>query len=140
MLQEFKKFAMRGNVIDLAIGVVIGAAFGAIVNSFVGDIIMPLIGAVTPGGLDFTNHFVPLSTKVTAASLVEAKKQGAVLAWGNFFTLMINFVIIAWALFLVVKGINRLYQPDPAAPTAPAPDVVLLTEIRDILKTQAPAR
>jgi large conductance mechanosensitive channel len=139
VLQEFKKFAMRGNVVDLAIGVVIGAAFGAIVNSLVGDVIMPLIGAATPGGLDFTNYFVPLSSKVTATSLVEAKKQGAVLAWGNFLTLVINFVIIAWALFLVVKGINRLYQPDPAAPAPPA-DVQLLSEIRDILKAQAPAR
>ena len=133
MLQEFKKFAMRGNVVDLAVGVVIGAAFGAIVNSLVGDIIMPAIGAIT-GGLDFTNYFIPLSSKVTATSLVEAKKQGAVLAWGNFLTLVINFVIIAWALFLVVKGINRLYSPDPAAPAAPPADVQLLTEIRDLLK------
>ena len=140
MLQEFKKFAMRGNVVDLAIGVVIGAAFGAIVNSLVGDILMPLIGAVAPGGLDFTNYYVPLSSKVTATSLVEAKKQGAVLAWGNFLTLLINFVIIAWALFLVVKGINRLHQPDPAAPAAPPADVQLLTEIRDILKAQPSAR
>jgi len=133
VLQEFKKFAMRGNVVDLAVGVVIGAAFGAIVNSLVGDIIMPAIGAIT-GGLDFTNYFIPLSSKVTATSLVEAKKQGAVLAWGNFLTLVINFVIIAWALFLVVKGINRLYSPDPAAPAAPPADVQLLTEIRDLLK------
>src|ERR1700719_4030346 len=139
VLQEFKKFAMRGSVIDLAVGVVIGAAFGGIVNSLVGDIVMPLIGAAT-GGLDFSNYFIPLSPKVTATSLVEAKKQGAVLAWGNFLTLVINFVIIAWALFLVVKGINRLYQPDPAAPAAPPADVQLLTEIRDILKVQAPAR
>jgi large conductance mechanosensitive channel len=139
MLEEFKKFAMRGNVVDLAIGVVIGAAFGAIVNSLVADIIMPLIGAAT-GGLDFTNYYIPLSSKVTATSLVEAKKQGAVLAWGNFLTLVINFVIIAWALFLIVKGINRLYHPDPAAPSPPPKDVELLTEIRDILKAQAPAR
>jgi large conductance mechanosensitive channel len=140
VLQEFKKFAMRGNVIDLAIGVVIGAAFGAIVNSLVGDIVMPLIGALSPGGLDFTNYFVPLSSKVTAASLAEAKKQGAVLAWGNFLTLIINFGIIAWALFLVVKGINRLYAPEQAKPAAPPADVQLLTEIRDILKAQSPAR
>jgi large conductance mechanosensitive channel len=135
VLQEFKKFAMRGNVVDLAIGIVIGAAFGAIVNSLVADLIMPIIGAVT-GGLDFSNYFVPMSSKVTATSLVEAKKQGAVLAWGNFLTLVINFVIIAWALFMVVRGINRLYQPDPAAPAAPSKDVELLTEIRDILKAK----
>jgi large conductance mechanosensitive channel len=139
VLQEFKKFAMRGNVVDLAIGIVIGAAFGAIVNSLVADLIMPIIGAVT-GGLDFSNYFVPMSSKVTATSLVEAKKQGAVLAWGNFLTQVINFMIIAWALFMIVKGINRLYQPDPAAPAPPPKDVELLSEIRDILKAQAPGR
>jgi large conductance mechanosensitive channel len=98
MLEEFKKFAMRGSVVDLAVGVIIGAAFGAIVNSLVGDIIMPLIGSVT-GGLDFSNHFLPLSSNVTATSLGEARKQGAVFAWGNFLTLVINFLIIAWILF-----------------------------------------
>ena len=103
MLEEFKKFAMRGNVVDLAVGVIIGAAFGAIVNSLVSDIIMPMIGAVT-GGLDFSNYFLPLSSKVTATSLAEAKKQGAVLAWGNFLTLALNFIIIAFVLFLAVKG------------------------------------
>jgi len=101
MLEEFKKFAMRGNVVDLAVAVIIGAAFGAIVNSLVGDIIMPIIGSIT-GGLDFSNYFLPLSSKVTASSLVEARKQGAVLAWGNFFTLVINFLIIAWVLFGVL--------------------------------------
>jgi large conductance mechanosensitive channel len=135
VLQEFKKFAMRGSVVDLAVGVVIGAAFGGIVNSLVGDIIMPLVGAVT-GGLDFSNYFIRLSSKipVTATTLAEAKKYGAVLAWGNFLTLVINFVIIAWVLFLVVRGINRLYAPDPAAPAAVPKDVELLTEIRDLLK------
>jgi len=136
VLEDFKKFAMRGNVVDLAVGVVIGAAFGAIVSSLVGDIVMPIIGAVT-GGLDFSNHFVPLSSKVTATALADAKKQGAVLAWGNFLTILINFMIIAFALFLVVKFvINRLYKPDPAAPVPPPKDVELLTEIRDILKAQ----
>ena len=135
MLQEFKKFAMRGNVTDLAIGVVIGAAFGAIVSSLVGDLITPIIGAVT-GGLDFSNHFLPLSSKVTATALAEAKKQGAVLAWGNFLTVVINFLIIAWVLFLVVKGINRLYAPEQAKPAELPKDVQLLTEIRDILKAQ----
>lgn len=136
MLEEFKKFAMRGNVVDLAVGVIIGAAFGAIVNSLVNDIIMPLIGAVT-GGLDFSNYFLPLSAKVTATSLAEAKKQGAVLAWGNFVTLAINFLIIAWVLFLAIKGINRLQKPapPPAAP-APSPEVKLLSEIRDLLKSR----
>ena len=135
MLEEFKKFAMRGNVVDLAVGVIIGAAFGAIVNSLVGDVIMPLIGAVT-GGLDFSNYFIPLSAKVTATSLAEAKKQGAVLAWGNFVTLVINFVIIAWVLFLAIKGINRLKAPEPSAAAAPSKEVQLLTEIRDLLKSR----
>jgi large conductance mechanosensitive channel len=134
MFDEFKKFAMRGNVVDLAVGVVIGAAFGGIVNSLVGDLLMPVIGAVTPGGLDFSNYFLPLSSKVTATALVEAKKQGAVLAWGNFLTILINFLIVAWALFMVVKGINRLHRPDPAAAAAPPKDIELLTEIRDLLK------
>ncbi len=105
MLEEFKKFAMRGNVVDLAVAVIIGAAFGAIVNSLVADIIMPIIGSIT-GGLDFSNYFTPLSSKVTASALADAKKQGAVLAWGNFLTLVINFMIIAFALFLAVKGIS----------------------------------
>jgi large conductance mechanosensitive channel len=136
MLEEFKKFAMRGNVVDLAVGVIIGAAFGAIVTSLVGDIIMPLIGAVT-GGLDFSNYFTPLSSKVTATALVDAKKQGAVLAWGNFLTLVINFVIIAWVLFLCIRGINRLKTPEAApAPAAPSKEVQLLTEIRDLLKSR----
>ncbi|HEX4041162.1 MAG TPA: large conductance mechanosensitive channel protein MscL [Xanthobacteraceae bacterium] len=136
MLEEFKKFAMRGNVVDLAVGVIIGAAFGAIVNSLVNDIIMPMIGAIT-GGLDFSNYFIPLSAKVTATSLAEAKKQGAVLAWGNFVTLVINFLIIAWVLFLAIKGINRLKEPEPAAAApSPSPEVQLLTEIRDLLKSR----
>jgi large conductance mechanosensitive channel len=136
MLEEFKKFAMRGNVVDLAIGVIIGAAFGAIVNSLVADIIMPLIGAAT-GGLDFSNYFVPLSSKVTATALVDAKKQGAVFAWGNFLTLLINFLIIAWVLFLCIKGINRLKAPEmPAAPPPPSKEEQLLAEIRDLLKAR----
>jgi large conductance mechanosensitive channel len=126
---------MRGNVVDLAVGVIIGAAFGAIVNSLVADVIMPLIGAVT-GGLDFSNYFIPLSAKVTATSLAEAKKQGAVLAWGNFVTLVINFLIIAWVLFLAIKGINRLKAPEPAAAPGPSKEVQLLTEIRDLLKSR----
>ncbi len=136
MLEEFKKFAMRGNVVDLAVGVIIGAAFGAIVNSLVSDIIMPLIGAVT-GGLDFSNYFVPLSSKINAASLADAKKQGAVFAWGSVLTVIINFLIIAWVLFLCIKGINRLSAPKtPPAPAGPSPEVQLLTEIRDALKAR----
>ena len=134
MLEEFKKFALRGNVVDLAIGVIIGVAFGNIVNSLVADILMPIIGAAT-GGLDFTNYFVPLSSKVTADSLAEAKKQGAVLAWGSFLTIVINFLIIAWVLFLVVKLVIRTMQSE--APKAPEPSKQehLLTEIRDLLKS-----
>lgn len=136
MLEEFKKFAMRGNVVDLAVAVIIGAAFGAVVNSLVADLIMPVIGSIT-GGVDFSNYFLPLSSKVTAGVLVEAKKQGAVLAWGNFITLVINFLIIAFALFLVIKGINRVKKPEPApAPAAPSKEVQLLTEIRDALKAR----
>ncbi len=136
MLEEFKKFAMRGNVVDVAVGVIIGAAFGVIANSLVGDIIMPIIGAAT-GGLDFSNYYVPLSSKVTAASLADANKQGAVFAWGNFLTICINFVIIAIALFLVIKGINRMKAPEkPAAPAGPSQEVILLTEIRDALKSR----
>jgi large conductance mechanosensitive channel len=135
MLEEFKKFAMRGNVVDLAVGVIIGAAFGTIVNSLVGDLFMPILGAVT-GGLDFSNYFLPLSSKVTAATLAEAKKQGAVFAYGSFLTVVINFVIIAIALFIAVKGINRLQKPETPAPTGPSKEVQLLTEIRDALKTR----
>ena len=135
MLEEFKKFAMRGNVVDLAIGVVIGVAFGAIVASLVNDIIMPIIGAVT-GGLDFSNYYTALSAKVQPSlSYADAKKQGAVLGWGQFLTIALNFLIVAWVLFMVVKGINRLKkeEPAPAAP-GPTPEVKLLTEIRDALK------
>src|SRR6476469_992312 len=136
MLEEFKKFAMRGNVIDLAVGVIIGAAFGAIISSLVADIIMPIIGAVS-GGLDFSNYFLPLSSKVTATTLAEAKKQGAVLGWGNFLTITLNFVIIAFVLFLVIRGLNRLVQKEKEAekPAALSKTEQLLTEIRDQLKT-----
>ena len=135
MLEEFKKFALRGNVVDLAIGVIIGVAFGNIVNSLVADLLMPIIGAVT-GGLDFTNYFVPLSSKVTEPSLAEAKKQGAVLAWGSFLTIVINFIIIAWVLFLVVKLMNRMMQPEAAKAPALTKQEQLLTEIRDLLKNE----
>jgi len=135
MLAEFKKFALRGNVVDLAIGVIIGAAFSSIVNSLVGDIIMPVVGAIT-GGIDFSNYYLPLSSKVTATTLAEAKKEGAVLAWGNFLTISLNFIIIAFVLFLVIRGINRLsYKEAEAEKTPPLSKTEeLLTEIRDQLK------
>lgn len=134
MLEEFKKFALRGNVVDLAVGVIIGAAFGSIVASLVSDIIMPIVGAVT-GGLDFSNYFFALSKKVIAVDYVEAKKQGAVLGYGQFLTVAINFLIIAFVLFMAIKGINRLKREEEAKP-APAEipaDVKLLGEIRDLL-------
>jgi large conductance mechanosensitive channel len=137
MLKEFREFAMKGNVVDLAVGVIIGSAFGAIVSSMVGDIIMPIIGAVT-GGLDFSNYFVGLSKAVTASNLADAKKQGAVLAWGNFLTLTINFLIIAFVLFIVIRLMNRLKRKDAAEaappPAKPSREEELLTEIRDLLK------
>ena len=135
MLEDFKKFVMRGNVVDLAVGVIIGAAFGAIVNSLVADVLMPLIGAVS-GGLDFSNYFLALSKNVTATSLVEAKKQGAVLAWGSFVTLAINFLIVAGVLFMIIRLMNKLAKKEEAAPAAPPKQEVLLTEIRDLLKSR----
>ena len=138
MLKEFREFAMKGNVVDLAVGVIIGAAFGAIVASMVGDIIMPVIGAVT-GGLDFSNYYTGLSKAVTATNLADAKKQGAVLAWGSFLTVTLNFMIVAFVLFVVIRLINQLKRKDeakPAEPPAPTKDQVLLTEIRDLLKSK----
>ncbi|HET7163689.1 MAG TPA: large conductance mechanosensitive channel protein MscL [Pseudolabrys sp.] len=135
MLEEFKKFALRGNVVDLAIGVIIGAAFSGIVNSLVGDVIMPMIGAVT-GGIDFSNYYIPLSSKVTATTLVEAKKQGAVLAWGSFLTITLNFIIIAFVLFLVIRAINRFARKEAEKAPTPTKTEELLTEIRDQLKSR----
>ena len=138
MLEEFRKFALRGNVVDLAIGVIIGVAFNSIVQSLVADIFTPIISAIT-GGLDFSNYFIALSSSVTADTLAEAKKQGAVFAWGNFITASINFLIVAWVLFWVVKVMNRLRRQEDAAPAKPAEpprQEVLLTEIRDLLKAR----
>jgi len=132
MLQEFKKFALRGNVVDLAVGVIIGAAFGNIISSLVGDIIMPLIGAIT-GGLDFSNYFLPLSPKVTSATLLEAKKQGAVLAWGNFLTITLNFIIISFVLFLAIRAIGRFMAKEAEKTPPLTKQEQLLTEIRDLL-------
>jgi large conductance mechanosensitive channel len=133
MLKEFREFAMRGNVMDLAIGVIIGAAFGKIVDALVNDIIMPIIGIA--GKADFTNYFAPLSSAVTASNLADARKQGGVLAYGDFITVIINFAIVAAALFFVVKGLNTLKKPPPATPAVPkqSDEVVLLTQIRDAL-------
>ncbi|OQM73647.1 large conductance mechanosensitive channel protein MscL [Manganibacter manganicus] len=137
MLKEFKEFISRGNVMDLAVAVIIGAAFGKIVTSLVDDIIMPVVGALL-GGLDFSNYFVALSSAVTAPALADAKKQGAVFAYGNFITVLLNFIILAFIIFLMVRFVNsmrkKLEGEKPAPEAAPPPaDVALLTEIRDIL-------
>ena len=144
MLDEFKKFAMRGNVVDLAVGVIIGAAFGAIVTSLVQDIITPNIGAIT-GGLDFSNYYLALSSAVQpGAAYEDAKKAGAVIGYGKFLTVALNFLIVAWVLFLVIRAMNRLKRQEdarldvPKAPEIPA-DVKLLSEIRDLLAA-GPAR
>lgn len=135
IMSEFKEFAVKGNVMDLAVGVIIGGAFGKIVDSLVGDVIMPVVSKLF-GGLDFSNYFVPLSGQ-SAATLAEAKKAGAVLAYGNFLTVTLNFLILAFVIFIMVKQMNRFRKEKPSAPPAPAPtpeDIVLLREIRDSLK------
>ena len=132
---EFKEFALKGNVVDLAVGVIIGGAFGKIVDSLVSDIIMPIVSKIF-GGLDFSNYYVPLAGQ-TATVLAEAKKGGAVFAYGNFVTVALNFIILAFIIFLMIKQINRLKTappPAPAAPAAPPEDVLLLREIRDALR------
>jgi large conductance mechanosensitive channel len=133
---EFKAFAMKGNVIDLAVGVIIGAAFGKIVDSLVNDLIMPVVGKIF-GGLDFSSYYLPLAGQPYGLPLAEAKKAGAVLAYGNFLTVAVNFVILAFIIFMMVRQINRLKREEPAAPAAPAEppeEVRLLREIRDALK------
>lgn len=133
---EFKEFAVKGNVIDLAVGVIIGGAFGKIVDSLVGDVIMPVVSKIF-GGLDFSNYFIPLAGQ-TATTLADAKKEGAVLAYGSFITVSLNFMILAFVIFLMIKQINRLKRDEPApAPAEPPPtpeDIQLLREIRDALK------
>ena len=134
MWQEFKEFAMKGNALDLAVGVIIGAAFGKIVSGLVDDIIMPIIGIA--GKADFSNYFIPLSSAVTATNLEDARKQGGVFAYGDFITILINFLIVAAALFAAIKGINMLTRQaakEPPVPAPPTQEVVLLTEIRDAL-------
>ena len=136
MLKEFQEFISKGNVIDLAVGVIIGGAFGLIVRSLVDDVIMPLVGAIF-GGFDFANYFIPLSSNVTAKTLAAAREQGAVFAYGNFLTVVINFLILAWIIFLMVRAVNtmrrQMIKEKPLEPAAPPPDIALLTEIRDLL-------
>lgn len=134
MLQDFKAFAVKGNVIDLAVGVIIGAAFSKIVDSLVQDVIMPLLGQLV-GGLDFSSYYLPLNGQGTALPLVEAKKAGAVLAYGSFVTVSLNFLILAFVIFLMVRALHRARtrQPVEKAPAPPAEDIVLLREIRDAL-------
>jgi large conductance mechanosensitive channel len=136
MIQEFKSFITRGNVVDLAVGVIIGAAFSKIVDSLVGDVIMPLVGKVI-GGLDFANYYLPLNNQATDLTLVEAKKLGAVFAYGNFLTIVLNFLILAFIIFQMVRLVNIARKQDAAAPAEPPAtpeDVILLREIRDSLK------
>ena len=134
MIKEFREFAVKGNVMDLAVGVIIGAAFGKIVDSLVADIIMPVVGRIF-GGVDFSNYFLPLSGQ-TATTLVEARKAGAVLAYGSFVTVSINFIILAFIIFLMVKQMNRLRKAAPPVEVVTPEDTVLLREIRDALKVR----
>lgn len=135
MMSDFKAFIMKGNVVDLAVGVIIGAAFGKIVDSLVGDIVMPIIAKLTGGGVDFSNMFIALDDK-TYATLADAKKAGgAILAYGNFVTILINFLILAFVIFMMVKQVQKLMPPPaPAPPAGPSNEEVLLTQIRDLLK------
>ncbi|APH73343.1 large conductance mechanosensitive channel protein MscL [Aquibium oceanicum] len=138
MLKEFREFISKGNVIDLAVGVIIGGAFGLIVKSLTDDVIMPIVGAIF-GGVDFSNYFIPLASGITATTLEAAREQGAVFAYGNFITVIINFLILAWIIFMMIKAVNSLRrrmdepQTTPAQPAPPPADILLLTEIRDLL-------
>ncbi len=141
-VHEFKNFALKGNVMDLAVGVIIGGAFGKIVDSAVGDLIMPLVSKAF-GGLDFSNYYVALAGQAAGLPLLEAKKLGAVFAYGSFITVALNFIILAFIIFMMVRQMNRMAAEkaaEPAAPAAPAPtpeDIVLLREIRDSLQKKA---
>ena len=139
-VNEFKTFALKGNVVDLAVGVIIGGAFGKIVDSVVGDLIMPLVSKAF-GGLDFSNYYIALAGQAAGLSLVEAKKLGAVFAYGSFITVALNFLILAFIIFMMVRQMNRLMvsnepAPAPAAPAVTPEDIVLLREIRDSLKNK----
>ena len=134
MMDEFKEFALKGNVMDLAVGVIIGGAFGKIVDSLVADIIMPVVGKII-GNVDFSNMYIALNGQASGLSLVDAKKAGSVLAYGNFFSILINFLILAFVIFQLVKMMNRMKKAAPPPAPAPTPeDVTLLREIRDSLK------
>ena len=133
IVSEFKEFALKGNVMDLAVGVIIGAAFGKIVDSVVNDLITPLIGKVT-GGLDFSNYYIALNGQPSGLPLAEARKAGAVFAYGNFITVLIYFIILAIIIFLMIKQVNRLKKESPAAPAGPPEDVLLLRQIRDSVR------
>jgi large conductance mechanosensitive channel len=138
MISEFRSFIAKGNVIDLAVGIIIGGAFTGIVTSLVNDVVMPIVSVVV-GGIDFSNYFLPLNSAITADTLAAAKQQGAVFAYGNFLTVLLNFLILAWIIFMMVKAVNRIRihdekKPPEAAPAPPPADVQLLTEIRDLLK------
>ena len=134
VMQEFREFAVKGNAIDLAVGVIIGGAFGKIVDSIVGDLIMPIVGRLF-GGLDFSSYYIPLAGQASGLAQEEAKKAGAVFAYGNFITILVNFILLAFIIFMMVKQINRLKREQPAAaPEAPPEEVTLLREIRDSLK------
>lgn len=138
VIKEFRDFAMKGNVVDLAVWVIIGTAFGKIVTSLVEDIIMPTIGKLT-GGLDFSNMYYAFGNPAVTGALVDAKKAGAVLAWGNFVTITLNFIIVAFCIFIIVKAMNKAVKKKPAEAPAPAgpTDVELLVEIRDLLKKKS---
>jgi len=134
VVNEFKAFAVKGNVVDLAVGVIIGGAFGKIVDSVVGDLIMPIVGRIF-GGLDFSSYYIALSGQAHGLPLAEARKLGAVLAYGNFLTISLNFLILAFIIFLMVKQINKVKKAEPPPPPPATPeDVLLLREIRDALK------
>ena len=137
MIQEFKAFAMKGNVVDLAVGVIIGGAFGKIVTAVIDDLIMPVVGKAI-GNVDFSNLYFPLSDKITAGlPLAEARKLGPAFAWGDFVSILINFLILAFCIFMMIKAINSMMKKEeakPAAPPAPSAEEKLLTEIRDLLK------
>jgi large conductance mechanosensitive channel len=141
IVKEFREFALRGNVLDLAVGVIIGTEFGKIVNSMINDLMMPVISRVMGGGVDYSNKFLALSDKVIATNLKDARNEGAVLAWGNFLTVTLNFVILAFCVFLVVKAFNTAKkrfdkEQAPPPPAGPTTDQVLLMEIRDALKAR----
>ncbi|HKQ25555.1 MAG TPA: large conductance mechanosensitive channel protein MscL [Burkholderiales bacterium] len=133
LMSEFKEFAVKGSVVDLAVGIIIGGALGKIVDSLVNDLIMPLAGKVT-GGLDFSNYYIGLNGQPAGLPLAEAKKAGAVFAYGNFITVVISFIILAFIIFIMIKQVNRLKRATPPAPAAPPEDIVLLRQIRDSLK------